>query len=50
VTQHYSDFSVQVAAILGKRREEPDFYEQTARSIAAIILDGVRVRDDVSSS
>lgn len=50
VTQHYSDFSVQVAAILGKRTEEPDFYEQTARSIAAVILDGVRVRDDVSSS
>lgn len=48
VTQHYSDFSVQVAAILGSRAEQPDFYEQTARSIAAIILDGVRVRDDVS--
>jgi len=48
VTQHYSDFSVQVAAVLGKRTEAPDFYEQTARSIAAIILDGVRVRDDVS--
>jgi TetR/AcrR family transcriptional regulator len=50
VTQHYSDFSVQVAAVLGKRTEAPDFYEQTARSIAAIILDGVRVRDDVSPS
>ena len=48
VTQHYSDFSVQVAAVLGKRTEAPDFYEQTALSIAAIILDGVRVRDDVS--
>ena len=48
VTQHYSDFSVQVAAILGSKTEQPDFYEQTARSIAAIILDGVRVRDDVS--
>lgn len=50
VTQHYSDFSVQVAAVLGKRTEAPDFYEQTARSIAAIILDGVRVRNDVSPS
>ncbi|MFC7065484.1 TetR family transcriptional regulator C-terminal domain-containing protein [Brucella rhizosphaerae] len=50
VTQHYSDFSVQVAAILGKRTEAPDFYEQTARSIATIILDGVRVRDDLSAS
>jgi len=50
VTQHYSDFSVQVSALMGKRTEAPDFYEQTARSIAAIILDGVRVRDDVSAS
>lgn len=50
VTQHYSDFSVQVAAVLGKCTQAPDFYEQTARSLSAIILDGVRVRDDVSSS
>lgn len=50
VTQHYSDFSVQVAAVLGKRTRAPDFYEQTARSLSTIILDGVRVRDDVSSS
>ncbi|WP_273725953.1 TetR family transcriptional regulator C-terminal domain-containing protein [Brucella gallinifaecis] len=50
VTQHYSDFSVQVAAVLGKRTEAPDFYEQTARSLSAIILDGIRIRDDVPTS
>ena len=50
VTQHYSDFSVQVSAILGKRVDAPDFYEETARSLGKIILDGVRVRNDVPGS
>ncbi|MFC0245009.1 TetR family transcriptional regulator C-terminal domain-containing protein [Falsochrobactrum ovis] len=48
VTQHYSDFSVQISAILGARAAEPDFYEKTAHSIAAIILDGVRPRAEAS--
>ncbi|PWL19233.1 HTH-type transcriptional regulator RutR [Falsochrobactrum shanghaiense] len=50
VTQHYSDFSVQVSAILGERAQAPDFYDETARSLAAIILDGVRVRNEVPGS
>nr|WP_254799252.1 TetR family transcriptional regulator C-terminal domain-containing protein [Falsochrobactrum sp. TDYN1] len=50
VTQHYSDFSVQVSAILGKRADSADFYEETANSLAAIILDGVRVRNEAPQS
>lgn len=45
VTQHYSDFSVQISAIMGDQVDQPDFYEKTARALAKIILDGVRVRD-----
>ncbi|MFC4624618.1 HTH-type transcriptional regulator RutR [Daeguia caeni] len=45
VTQHYSDFAVQVAAILGNRVEEPDFYDKTVDAICAIVLDGIRPRD-----
>lgn len=50
VTQHYADFAVQVSALLGKRADAPDFYTETVKSISALLLDGVRVRDDVSSS
>ncbi len=46
VTQHYSDFSVQVAAVLGRRSEEAGFYDETARAVSAIILDGIRPRDE----
>ncbi|MDL2202741.1 HTH-type transcriptional regulator RutR [Brucella intermedia] len=45
-TQHYSDFSVQVAAVLGRRSEEAGFYDETARAVSAIILDGIRPRDE----
>lgn len=50
VTQHYSDFSVQVGAVLGQRSEEPGFYDETANAVSAIILDGIRPRNQNSSS
>ncbi|PQA74603.1 HTH-type transcriptional regulator RutR [Brucella oryzae] len=50
VTQHYSDFSVQVSAVLGSRSEEAGFYGETARAVSAIILDGIRPRNENSSS
>ncbi|MBN9044572.1 MAG: TetR/AcrR family transcriptional regulator [Rhizobiales bacterium] len=45
VTQHYSDFSVQVSAILGERADAADFYDEAARAVSAIILNGVRPRE-----
>lgn len=50
VTQHYADFAVQVSALLGARTEAPDFYAQTVKSISALLLDGIRIRDDVPTS
>ncbi|MFV0801362.1 HTH-type transcriptional regulator RutR [Brucella sp. MAB-22] len=50
VTQHYSDFSVQVGAVLGQRSEEAGFYDETAKAVSAIILDGIRPRNENSSS
>ena len=50
VTQHYSDFSVQVSAILGARADAPDFYDEAARAVSAIILDGIRPRADAPKS
>ncbi|MFB8344102.1 TetR family transcriptional regulator C-terminal domain-containing protein [Brucella cytisi] len=50
VTQHYSDFSVQVGAVLGRRSEEAGFYDETAKALSAIILDGIRPRNENSSS
>ncbi|MBR7654534.1 HTH-type transcriptional regulator RutR [Brucella oryzae] len=50
VTQHYSDFSVQVGAVLGQRSEETGFYDETARAVSAIILDGIRPRNENSPS
>lgn len=50
VTQHYSDFSVQVGAVLGRRSEEAGFYDETAKAVSAIILDGIRPRNENSSS
>ncbi|NKW81114.1 TetR family transcriptional regulator [Ochrobactrum pecoris] len=46
VTQHYSDFSVQVGAVLGRRSEEVGFYDETAKALSAIILDGIRPRNE----
>ncbi|OIS93284.1 HTH-type transcriptional regulator RutR [Brucella cytisi] len=50
VTQHYSDFSVQVGAVLGRRSKEAGFYDETAKALSAIILDGIRPRNENSSS
>lgn len=50
VTQHYSDFSVQVGAVLGSRSEEAGFYDETARAVSSIILDGIRPRNENRSS
>lgn len=50
VTQHYSDFSVQVSAILGDRTQKPGFYDETAAAVSAIILDGIRPREEVAAS
>ncbi|WP_454068145.1 HTH-type transcriptional regulator RutR [Brucella anthropi] len=50
VTQHYSDFSVQVGAVLGRRSEEAGFYDETAKAVSAIILDGIRPRNENSAS
>lgn len=50
VTQHYSDFAVQVLAIMGPRAEAANFYDEAARAVSAIILDGIRLRDDAPKS
>ncbi|KAB2801748.1 HTH-type transcriptional regulator RutR [Brucella anthropi] len=50
VTQHYSDFSVQVGAVLGRRSEEAGFYDETAKAVSAIILDGIRPPNENSAS
>ncbi|WP_273792090.1 TetR family transcriptional regulator C-terminal domain-containing protein [Brucella anthropi] len=50
VTQHYSDFSVQVGAVLGRRSEEAGFYDETAKALSAIILDGIRPRNETQPS
>ncbi len=50
VTQHYSDFAVQVSAIMGARADAPDFYNEAARAVSAIILDGIRLRNDAPQS
>lgn len=44
VTQHYADFSVQISAVLGKRAASKGFYDEAARTISAIILEGVQPR------
>lgn len=43
-TQHYSDFDVQVRAILGNQVDRPGFQEQTAQAVLSLILNGVKVR------
>lgn len=43
-TQHYSDFAVQVRAILGDRVDAPQFRDETANAIAGIILNGITLR------
>lgn len=43
-TQHYSDFDVQVRAILGSQVEGKGFQEQAAQAVLSLILNGVKVR------
>ena len=43
-TQHYADFRVQVEAVAGRTLDEPALFEETLRSLQALILDGVRPR------
>ncbi len=43
-TQHYADFRVQVEAVAGKTLDDPAFFEETLKSLQALILDGVRPR------
>jgi TetR/AcrR family transcriptional regulator len=43
-TQHYSDFDVQVRAILGSQVDGKGFQEQTAQAVLSLILNGVKVR------
>lgn len=43
-TQHYSDFEVQVRAILGNQVDAQNFQAQTAHAVLSLILNGVRVR------
>jgi TetR/AcrR family transcriptional regulator len=43
-TQHYSDFDVQVRAILGNQVDRPGFQEQTAQAVLSLILNGVKTR------
>lgn len=40
-TQHYADFAVQVQALTGKTLADPEFFEQTVRSVQAVVLGGV---------
>ena len=43
-TQHYADFRVQIEAVAGKTLDDPAFFEQTLKSLQALILDGVKPR------
>jgi TetR/AcrR family transcriptional regulator len=43
-TQHYSDFDVQVRAILGSQVDGKGFQEQTAQAVLSLILNGIKVR------
>ena len=43
-TQHYADFDVQIRAILGNQVNPPGFWDQTAQAVLAVILNGIRPR------
>ena len=43
-TQHYADFDVQVRAVLGPGRGGEGRFEDAARSIEVMVLEGLRVR------
>ena len=40
-TQHDADFAVQMQALNGKSLADPDFFEQTVKSVQAVVLNGV---------
>jgi TetR/AcrR family transcriptional regulator len=40
VTQHYADFSSQVAKLTGKTLADPDFFAETREAVLHLILDG----------
>ena len=41
VTQHYSDFAVQIDSLLGKSLDDRRFYNETRKNIKKIIMTGV---------
>lgn len=43
-TQHYADFNVQVRSIMPEETNRLDFFERTAESVLAILLNGIRPR------
>ena len=45
-TQHYSDFDVQVRAILPDQTANDAFFNDASQAILAILLDGIRPRPD----
>ncbi len=44
MTQHYSDFDVQVRAIMGEKADTPSFRAETAKAVVGVILNGIRPR------
>jgi len=43
-TQHYSDFDVQIRAVLGNQVDKPGFNDQVSQAVLSLILNGVKVR------
>lgn len=41
ITQHFSDFAVQVEAVAGKTLDDPDFFEATVASTQRLVLGGI---------
>lgn len=44
VTQHYSDFSVQIETLTGKTLADEDFYKQAKKTATQIILNGILIK------
>lgn len=44
VTQHYADFSSQVAKLTGKTLADPDFFAEAREAVLRLILDGAMTR------
>lgn len=43
-TQHYADFDVQVRAVLGENRSGDDRFEDAARFLEQLFMDGLKIR------